>query len=229
VNLDRLPDAVVCELVRTPDGALRIASMSAGWDGALGVRAADVVRDPEILFRLLPPEDLQLLRSATEYSIRTGRLFEIDCRVQVAGGAFRWLHLRGNPRRRDDGATLWDTVGLDITERKRLEDAVSDALHQAAEEAGALQGVTELAHAAAHEINNPLAVIIGQIDLAVVRGQLNEGAAKRAKNAIQRITEIIDHMLRIRRRVPSTEWSSGLPPMLDIRRSAGDDAPRTER
>jgi len=215
---------MLCELRRDPDGSLHIPSMSAGLDGALGVRAADVICDPEIFFRLLAPEDLQLLRSATEYSVRTGRLFEIDCRVHVPDGSFRWLHLRGNPNRRDDGATLWDTVGLDITERKRLEDTVADALREAAEEAGALQGVAELAHAAAHEINNPLAVIMGQIDLAVVRGQLNENAAKRAKNAIQRITEIISHMTHITRRVAVAQ-SAELPPMLDIRRSGGEEAP----
>ncbi|HUO64528.1 MAG TPA: PAS domain S-box protein [Terriglobales bacterium] len=102
---------------------------------------------------------------------------------------------------------------LDISERRRLEAAERHA--------AALQRVTQLANAAAHEINNPLTIISGNLQCleAELPGQPEvRGRIERCKTAILRITGIVDHMQRITRF--ELLEIAGRVPTLDLRRSS---------
>ena len=88
-------------------------------------------------------------------------------------------------------------------------------------EASELRAITLLAGAAAHEINNPLSVVVGSLGLLARRfpdGQ--EGKwIQNGMQASQRIQEIVARMTRITR-VESTPAQGGLPPILDIKKSS---------
>ena len=99
---------------------------------------------------------------------------------------------------------------LDLTDRKR------------AEEAAALRSVAELANAAAHEINNPLTIVLGHLAL-VQKGRSTDDAIERAREAALRIRDIVRYMTRIMRLERSAGWPAALLPMLDLRRSGADD------
>src|SRR5439155_4750 len=76
----------------------------------------------------------------------------------------------------------------DVTERKRAEIAQRQA--------EALRSVTELANAAAHEINNPLLVITGNLELMARRlgpDDPNRDSIQRTLEACQRISEMVQH------------------------------------
>ena len=81
-----------------------------------------------------------------------------------------------------------------------------------------LRYVASLAAAAAHEINNPLAVIMGYTQLladkvdAQGRGQIDE-----ILKALSRIQEVIVRMKRVTR-IELTEEAPHLPEMLDLKR-----------
>jgi PAS domain S-box-containing protein len=101
----------------------------------------------------------------------------------------------------------------DITELKRAE--------LVAREAKALRSVAELARAAAHEINNPLAIIVGQLEMLRRSMVENEDAVARidiASEAARRITAIVSRMASITRLERADV--SALPPMLDLRGSS---------
>ena len=115
-------------------------------------------------------------------------------------------------RIQDQEGPIHEGILVDLTDRKR------------AEEAAALRSVAELANAAAHEINNPLTIILGQLEL-IPRDGRNVDRIEQARTAVFRIRDIVDDMVRITRLEPSTAWSGDLPPMLDIRRSG---APRDD-
>ena len=108
----------------------------------------------------------------------------------------------------------------DITELKRVE-----AL---AREAAALRSVADLANAAAHEINNPLAIVVGQLELLRRRSEDDDRATlariEMATAAARRISDIIGKMASITRleRLPA---SSSVPPLLDLHRSGGSGPP----
>ena len=106
----------------------------------------------------------------------------------------------------------------DITDIKR-----SDAR---AGEAEALRSVAQLALATAHEINNPLTVIIASLQLMAARGQVPEGAAgyvDRAIRAGEQIRDIVRNMSRITRLELSRQVPQ-LPAVLDLRKSSDPQA-----
>ncbi|PYN29801.1 MAG: hypothetical protein DME01_29160 [Candidatus Rokuibacteriota bacterium] len=104
------------------------------------------------------------------------------------------------------------SIARDITHRKEAEAAIL--------ERDTLRYVASLDAAAAHEINNPLAVIMGYAQLladkvdAHGRGQIDE-----ILEALSRIQEIVRRMKRVTR-IELTEQSPHLPEMLDLRRSS---------
>ena len=149
---------------------------------------------------------------------------------RLAGGGSVTGEFRG---RRKDGSAVWVLVQLtetrtesgtyregmviDVTARREQETL--------AREATALREVAALAAAAAHEINNPLAVLQGHMEL-VLTAIPDPERVSHIRVAIGRITEILARMNRITR-LEKLEMPKGLSPMLDIRRSVDivDDGP----
>jgi PAS domain S-box-containing protein len=100
-----------------------------------------------------------------------------------------------------------------------------EALDAARREVLDLRAITLVANAAAHEINNPLTVIVGSIELLQRRLGADGTESRwvdRAIEAAQRIREIIARMTRITR-VEASGAFPGVPAMLDIRRSSDDN------
>ncbi len=102
---------------------------------------------------------------------------------------------------------------------------------EARREAASLRSVNLLAQAAAHEINNPLAIIMGYIQMLEDRlppGTEESGWAHTCRNAAGRIRDAVGRLSRIVR-VESTQPSGTVPPILDMERSTSprpDDAGR---
>ena len=133
--------------------------------------------------------------------------------VTRAGEERIWTY--SNVRCEDGGAPPY-VLGHahDITDIKR-----SDARAGAEE---ALRSVAQLALATAHEINNPLTVIIASLQLMTARGQVPaaaSGAVDRAIRAGEQIRDIVRNMSRITR-LELSRQAPALPPLLDLRRSS---------
>ena len=97
-------------------------------------------------------------------------------------------------------------------------------------EAASLRSVNLLAQAAAHEINNPLAIIMGYLQMLEDRlppGTEESGWARTGRNAAVRIRDAVGRLSRIVR-VETTHPSGTAPPILDLERSTKrpDDAGR---
>jgi PAS domain S-box-containing protein len=93
---------------------------------------------------------------------------------------------------------------------------------EARREAASLRSVNLLAQAAAHEINNPLAIIMGYSQMLEDRlaAESEEGTwARTSRKAAGRIRDAVARLNRIVR-IESTEATGTLPPILDTERSA---------
>ena len=141
------------------------------------------------------------------------RDFQVELRTNDGGTV--WVRMNTQALRA--GADEhWEGTIEDITNQRRAEDAERRA--------ETLRAVAQLANAAAHEINNPLSVIVGRLEL--LRRDLTpeqQGRLAQIVEASKQIARIITHMGRITR----LETLDDLPasPMLDLRRSS--EAPKT--
>ncbi len=141
----------------------------------------------------------------------------------------------GTPYRRATG----ELIRVDSTRRivnhhgRRYEIVIyresveREAAETAQREAADLRAVALLASAAAHEINNPLTVVVGSLELLARHlgsDQQERRWLDRANAAAQRIRDIVARMTRITR-IERTDARPGLPPMLDIQKSSDVESP----
>lgn len=94
-----------------------------------GVDADAILRDPEALFGILPPEDRPDLERSIQESYATLSPWIWVGRGRTPGGKTTWFRGASVPRRLDDGSVLWNGALFDITD---LKEAKAD-LHAANE------------------------------------------------------------------------------------------------
>ena len=135
---------------------------------------------------MVHPDDLPLCNAAWALSVRTGKTYQIDCRLRRFDGVFRWHALMAVSQRDEVGNIVkWFGSSTDIHDRKVAEYAlVQHRIHLeqvVAERTAALSTAKEAAEAASrskstflanmsHEIRTPLNAIIGFAQLMRVEG-----------------------------------------------------------
>jgi PAS domain S-box-containing protein len=120
---DNLPNGMVFQIVREPDGRERFLYTSAGIMQLTGVSCEEVLTDASALFGLVVDEDRAALAAAREASLRDIGVFDVVVRLRRRDGELRWMHISSTPRLLPDGRILWDGIQMDITGRKREEAA----------------------------------------------------------------------------------------------------------
>ena len=141
-----------------------------------------------------------------------------EARLRAKDGSIKHVLMAANVLRENGRFVHTRCFTRDITDRRRMEEA--------RREADLLQHVASLAHAAAHEINNPLAVIHGSVDLiARTVGVEMAPRIEACRESIARIADILDRMNHLARLQLSQGWPADLPPMLDLKASSAPSSP----
>ncbi len=122
---DNLPDSTIFRYVNEANGTPRFYYISKGIEQLNGVRVEDVLRDAGVVLRQILPEYLPQLAEAERRSGRDLSDFKMEVPMRRPDGEVRWMRLRSRPRRRQDGAVVWDGVQTDITDRKRHEEQIN--------------------------------------------------------------------------------------------------------
>src|SRR3989442_4209501 len=106
------------------------------------------------------------------------------------------------------------SIVRDITHRKQIEAALR--------ERNALRYVASLAAAAAHEINNPLAVVVGNAQLLAEEvDAAGRPRIEKILEAVRRIQGIVDQLKHINR-LELMDAALPVPEMLDLERSSSE-------
>lgn len=121
---DNLPDGLIYQMERLPDGTARFRYISAGVESLWGVSPAEVYANPEAVWSRMHPED----RPAFEREARRARenlsVFDIELRVILPDGRIRWSNSRSTAQLLEDGRVLRNGIELDITAQKQTEEAL---------------------------------------------------------------------------------------------------------
>ena len=151
------------------------------------------------------PEDLPETKRIYFEALRRQESVEMEHRVRRYDGEYRWVRETQVARFETDG-TFAGFVGalVDITDRKRAEAELArqrEALYQTEK----LSALGSLLAGVAHELNNPLSVVVGQATMLedTAADQKTAERAEKIRRAADRCSRIVRSFLSLaRRRTP---------------------------
>jgi|RhiMetdeSRZDD1v2_1073273.scaffolds.fasta_scaffold13544_6 PAS domain S-box-containing protein len=192
-----------------------ITTWNEGAQRLYGYTSSEVIGRPISL--IIPPELRDELPSILERLRRGVRIDHFETTRVAKSGRRIDVSVTVSPVRDPRGRVIGaSSIARDITHRRQIEVT--------RRERDTLRSVASLAAGAAHEINNPLAVVMGQAQLLVdeITGQSRQRLME-ILEAIDRIRAIVARMQRVTR-VELMGGTPGLPPMLDINLSSEPEA-----
>src|SRR5215470_6248636 len=106
-------------VVLAPDGTIVYVNRVFREVTGLTIRQ---VSDNTFLTRVFHPDDLDRVRAGRQAGLSGGTPFEMEARVLIEGGQYRWWLLEYNPLKDERGQIIrWYGSGTDIDDRKRAE------------------------------------------------------------------------------------------------------------
>jgi PAS domain S-box-containing protein len=180
----------------------------------LGYEEHDIEDEIEVWGELVHPEDVRHVEEKWNCFVEgKDQVLSTEFRMRCKDGGWKWIHSRGAAVNRDEKGHVMRAIGThsDITVRKeaeRLELERTRALNEARDSlrhAQKLEAVGKLTGGVAHDFNNVLQIISGNIQLLQFLLSGNEEVEKRLQNmlgAVDRGSKLSSQLLAFARRQP---------------------------
>ncbi|MFZ6051219.1 PAS domain S-box protein [Halocola ammonii] len=111
-----------------PDGRDELKFVSEGSRNIWQLTPEECMQSTDAMWsQVKNQEEAEGLQKAIEHSAATQTQFYHQWQITRPDGKTIWIEGRGSPTRLSDGTNVWDTVLLDISEKKELEDLVDRA------------------------------------------------------------------------------------------------------
>jgi PAS domain S-box-containing protein len=163
-----------------------------------GYSLEEALNDSDLWIGLVHPEDRDRYKNALSETM-LGASSPIEYRIVHRNGDVRWVLDTPTPVRDDNGAVLRiNGALLDITERKELEEGLRRA--QKMETVGTLAG------GIAHEFNNLLGIILGNVEFAQMDAGSDNPAQRsleQTRKAVQRAADLTKQLLTFSAKIES--------------------------
>jgi PAS domain S-box-containing protein len=158
----------------------------------LGYDPASDRASTEAFFAAVHPDDRERVRAASGEAVASGVVRQIDCRVLTRDGTLRYITM--------DAACLFDDQGrlrrvfgtvLDITHIRTLQEKLAQAEK--------MEAIGRLAAGVAHDFNNVLTVVRGNLDLSSLPASHE---MKQVFSALESAADLTSKLLTLGRRSP---------------------------
>jgi len=152
------------EYWETPEHTLRYCSPSC--ERITGYSSRELIADPELMYRIIHPEDAGVMREHRHEAFSVSRLGVIQFRIQRKDGGIRWIEHACQPVLAEGGAFLGIRAGnRDITARREAELETQRLRYELAH-VTRVTTLGQLAASLAHELNQPLGAILCNAEAA---------------------------------------------------------------
>jgi PAS domain S-box-containing protein len=150
---------------------------------------------------VLHPQDLQRTTDAWNHAVATGAIYQVEHRVRMADGSYRWHLSRGIPMLDEKGGILrWFGTATDIHDLKQAEEQLQQYADQLERSNRELE---QFAFMASHDLQEPLRKIEMFGDLLLERAEsLNDRERTyvgRIRNAAGRMRDMVEGLLQLAR------------------------------
>lgn len=81
----------------------------------------EFIQDTTVLWSMVHPDDLELIKTATIVAVRDLRPLFIEHRIVMPTSDIKWVQIIARPEQQENGEIIWDGVAIDITESKCAE------------------------------------------------------------------------------------------------------------
>ena len=149
--IENIPD-----VVWTDDQNGNTTFISPNIERMYGYTPEEIYKDKAgtlLWFDRIHPDDVEKVKEAFDSLFKLNKVFDIEYRIKRKDGKWIWLHDRAVTTYKKDNTIYADGVFSDITERKNMWQQVIQSEKMSA--------LGLLVAGIAHEINNPLSIIIG--------------------------------------------------------------------
>ncbi len=194
-SLAKTIPGVVYQRIVKMDGDIRYTFLSEGARELFGVDPAEVIRDPDVLFRTYTEDYRQTFRQRLVEASKTLTKWDVEAAIDLPDGSRRTTHAIARPEPLADGSVLWTGVILDASRTKEAEENLKAA--------NRLVGLANQAKSAflakmSHEMRTPLNGVLGmgdlllKTDLSPRQTRLATTLCESAKSLLGIINDVLD-------------------------------------
>ncbi len=130
INLVANIPGAVFQYVLHDDGSDQVLYMSPGCYGLWEVGPEILQANSQIMWDMVHPDDLPAVVTSVINSAQILGPWDHSWRITTPSGKQKWLQGAGQPQAQENGDVIWDSIILDITDRKQAELETKRRLEQ---------------------------------------------------------------------------------------------------
>ncbi|NLD35666.1 MAG: PAS domain S-box protein [Desulfatiglans sp.] len=115
------------QFVAHSDGSFSVPYFNDQLYQYTGYKPEELMKSPAIMGKSIHSDDIELVRSKIEESLKTLNELSLDWRLIGPDNGVRWIQSKAIPQLMENGDVHWDGISVDITERKLAEEAVRES------------------------------------------------------------------------------------------------------
>lgn len=124
---NNLQSGMIYQVVRQNDGSRKFTYLSEKVRDYYGCSPEDALNDSGLIYGRVHPEDRHRVLAEEEKAHEALSDFRTEARLINTSGGIRWAYFSSTPERLKDGRTRWNGIEIDITERKKTEEALRES------------------------------------------------------------------------------------------------------